>query len=152
MSKYDRTAQEVIILPTVATGANVAVFNEIDVIYVPAGEIWLLKSFCIRLTQGATQTPMPILRVFKASACMWAGYGSTTVQAINTTCRYSWAPGLQLTGQIGATTEVHSNAPMPADLILYGGAGSDVFIDISTIGLGANSDYQAPTYVYEKLG
>jgi hypothetical protein len=41
---------------------------------------------------------------------------------------------------VGATTNVHSNAPLPAGLVLLPG----YTIGTSTIGIGANSDYAAP--------
>jgi hypothetical protein len=67
--------------------------------------------------------------------------GSTTVQAISTTTRYTWAAGFAaITGQLGLTTAVRSVAALPSGLILSPGWR----INTLTVGIGGNSDYGAP--------
>lgn len=113
---------------------------------VPAGVYWELLAVSVALVQGATQTPQPILVIDDGTDVLFESFGSTTAQAVSTTCRYTWAPGLTLTGQVGATTGVHSTAPLPEDLIL----GPGFRIKTSTLGIGANSNYGAPSlYVVE---
>ena len=128
--------------------ANPAANAEIAVTTVPTGKIWLLKSFSVALVQGATQTPQPILIVDDGTNVVFEAFGSTTAQAVSTTCRYSWAPGLPLTGLVGATTNVHSTAPLPAQLLMKEGWR----ISTLTVGLGANSDYGVATIVVVEYG
>lgn len=111
---------------------------------VPAGKSWLLLVVSVSLVQGATQTPQPILVIDDGTDVIFESFGSSAAQAANTTCRYTWAPNLTLTGQVGATTNVHSTAPLPDDLMLPAGYR----IRTSTIGIGANTDYAAPSLFY----
>jgi hypothetical protein len=115
---------------------------------VAAGETWLLLSLSVLLVQGATQTPQPILVIDDGTDVVWEGFGCTTAQAVSTTCRYTWGVGLPLTDKVGATTNVHATAPLPSGLILPSGYR----IRTSTIGLGANSDFGAPSLLYVKYG
>jgi hypothetical protein len=131
--------------PALVTTTNRAANTEVTET-VPAGEVWELVSVSISLVQGATQTPQPILTIDDGTSVIWAGPGSTTAQAVNTTCRYTWAPGHTLTGLIGATTNVNSFAPLPAGLVLVAGSR----ITTNTIGIGANSDYAAPQIMVRK--
>lgn len=119
-------------------GTNPAANAEISET-VTTGKFWHLLSFSVVLVQGATQTPQPILVIDDGTDVIFESFGSSAAQAVSTTCRYTWAPGLPLTGQIGATTNVHSTAPLPEDLIL----GPGYRIRTSTIGIGANTDYAA---------
>lgn len=107
---------------------------------VPAGEVWELLAYSVACVQGITQTPQPILRITAGGVIVYESFGSTTAQAVSTTCRYSWAPGLTISGLIGATTNVHSVAGLPAGLILSAG---DTIATV-TVGIGANTDYGAP--------
>lgn len=113
---------------------------------VPAGETWELIAVSVALVQGLTQTPLPILIVDDGTTTVYESFGSTTVQAVSTTTRYTWAPGHTLTGQVGATTNVHSTGPLPAGLVL--GAGWRV--RTSTVGIGANSNYGAPALLIRR--
>lgn len=108
---------------------------------VPAGKFYKLVSVSVALVQGATQTPQPILVIDDGTNVVYESFGSSAAQAVSTTCRYTWAVGLPLTGQVGATTNVHSTAPLPEDLLLPAGYR----IRTSTIGIGANSDYGVPS-------
>jgi hypothetical protein len=121
--------------------ANPAANAEIAVTTVTTGKIWLLKAFSVSLVQGITQTPQPILIVDDGTNVVFEMFGSTTAQAVSTTCRYTWGVGLPLTGQVGATTNVHSTGPIPAGLLMKDGWR----ISTLTVGLGANSDYGVAT-------
>ncbi len=104
---------------------------------VPTGKLWVVKSVTVALVQGATQTPQPILILDDGSSVYAETFGSSAVQAVSTTCQYNWAPELALSGQVGATTNVHATAPLPPDLWLPAGGR----IRSSTLGIGANSNY-----------
>jgi hypothetical protein len=114
---------------------------------VPAGSRWKLLAVSVALVQGATQTPQPILVIDDGTNVIFEGFGSSAAQAVSTTCRYTWAPGLTLTAQIGATTNVHSTASLPEGLILPAGYR----IRTVTVGIGANSDYGAPTLLVDEV-
>lgn len=108
---------------------------------VPAGKAWRLFAVSVALVQGATQTPQPILVIDDGTDVIFESFGSTTAQAVSTTCQYTWAPGHPLSGLVGATTNVHSVGPLPLGLVLPAGYK----VRSSTIGKGANSDYGAPS-------
>lgn len=129
-------------------GADPAANGEV-VDVVPAGKHWELMMVSIPLVQGATQTPQPVLQITDGSDNVIAEiFGSTTAQAVSTTCRYTWAPDLPLTGQIGATTNVRSNGPLPSGVYLPSGFK----IKTLTLGIGANSDYGVPSYLVIEYG
>lgn len=130
---------------TVYTGTDQAANTEFSET-VPAGEQWQLLSVTVSLAQGATQTPQPALVIDDGTTILYLGYGSSAAMSASTTCRYTWAPGLTLTGQIGSSTTVRSNAPLPANLILSAGFR----IRSITSGIGANSDYAAPAFYIVK--
>jgi hypothetical protein len=109
---------------------------------------WWVQSVCIALVQGATQTPQPILIIDDGTVSVFQGFGSSAAQAVSTTCTYTWAPGLVLTGQIGATTTVNSQGALSDDLVLPPGYR----IRTLTLGLGANSDYGVPSALVVELG
>lgn len=113
---------------------------------VPAGEIWRLLAVSVALVQGATQTPQPILSISDGTTTFYESLGSTAAQSASTTCRYTWAPGLVVSGQVGATTNVHSVAPLPEDMLLLPG----YVIATVTVGKGANSDYGQPAFFVVK--
>lgn len=123
------------------TGADPAANAELGDT-VPAGKSWWLLSVTVALVQGATQTPQPILVIDDGATSIFESIGSSTAQAVSTTCQYTWAGDVQLTGQVGATTNVHSVAPLPQNLLLPPGYR----IRTNTVGIGANSNYGAPSY------
>jgi hypothetical protein len=120
-------------------GADPAAGGEVS-ITVPAGVRWALLSVSVALVQGATQTPQPILVIDDGTDVLFESFGSSAAQAVSTTCRYTWAPNFPLSGQVGATTNVHSVAPLVPGLVLPAGYR----IRTSTLGIGANSDYGVP--------
>lgn len=128
-------------------GTNPAANNEVSEA-VPADRLWQLLAIYVPLVQGITQTPQPILQLTDASDNVLAEiYGSTAAQAASTTCAYTWARGISVaSGQIGATTNVRSFAPLP-DVILKAGFK----IKTVTIGIGANSDYGVPSLFVAEL-
>jgi hypothetical protein len=128
-------------------GTNPAVNTEISE-SVPDGKHWELAAVSIVLVQGITQTPQPLLVIDDGTDVIFEMFGSSAAQAASTTCRYNWAPDLPLTGQIGTGANVHSVAPLPAGLILEPGYR----IRTSTLGIGANSDYGAPSLFVVEYG
>lgn len=131
--------------PLVVTGTDPAANAEISQT-VPSGELWELVAVTVALVQGITQTPQPILTITDGSSTIYESIGSTAAQAVSTTCQYTWAAGLTISGQVGATTNVHSVAPLPVGLVLPAG----YVIATNTIGKGANSDYGAPRFYVVK--
>ena len=125
--------------PRRLTGTDPAANAEISVI-VPTGALWGLLAVTVALVQGITDTPRPILVIDDGTNVVYESFGSSAVQVVSTTCRYTWAEGLELSGQVGATTNVHSNAPLPHGLVLPAGYR----IRTSTIGLAATANYGAP--------
>lgn len=113
---------------------------------VPSGELWWLVTVSVALVQGITQTPQPILVIDDGTNVIFQIPGSTAAQAVSTTCQYSWGADLQITGQIGATTNVNSSAPLPQSLVLPAGYR----IRSNTVGIGANSNYGAPNFYVVK--
>lgn len=109
----------------------------VEISHTMAAGTWELVSVSVSLVQGITQTPQPILVIDDGTDVVFEMFGSSAAQAASTTCRYTWAPGLPLTAQVGATTNVHSTAPLPEGLILPGGWR----VRTSTLGIGANTDY-----------
>lgn len=115
---------------------------------VPPGKSWLLYSVTVLLVQGATDTPRPILVIDDGTNVLYESFGSSTVQAVNTTCRYCWAPNLELSGQVGATTNVHSQAPLTGGMPL----GPGYKVRSSTIGIAATGDYGIPAFTIVEYG
>lgn len=122
------------------TGTDPAANTEISET-VAAGKGYELLSISVACVQGITQTPQPILVLKDAAGkIIYENFGSSAVQAVSTTCQYTWAPNLTLSAQVGATTNVHSTSPIPLGFILLPG----YTITTNTIGKGANTDYGAP--------
>ena len=125
--------------PRVFTGTNVAANTE-WLETVPAGKVWEVISVTAVIVQGATQTPQPVLVIDDGATVIYESFGASDAQATSTTCRYTWGVGHPLTAKAGATTNVHSVAPLPRSLFLRGGSR----IGSNTIGIGANTDWGAP--------
>jgi len=129
----------------VVSGTNPAANTEITEA-IAVATYWQLVAVKLTMVQGITQTPQPILLIDDGATVFFEGFGSSAAQAASTTCVYTFAPGLSLTGQIGSGANVHSNAPLPSDLLI----GPSYRVRTSTLGIGANSDYGAPVlYVIE---
>src|SRR5260370_42177703 len=69
---------------------------------VPTGKWWYVYSAYAVMTQGATQTPQPILQFTDGTNVFLESIGSSAVQAASTTTAYSWCPDFVLTGQGGS--------------------------------------------------
>lgn len=122
------------------TGTDPAANTEISET-VPTGKAWELLSVRVDLVQGATQTPQPVLLIDDGTDVVFAGFGSSAAQGASTTCRYTWAPDLALTAQIGTGANVHAHAGLPSGFVLPAGFR----VRTSTLGIGANSNYGAPS-------
>lgn len=131
---------------TAKTGADPAANTEVSDT-VPAGQVWALIAVVIDLVQGITQTPQPILQIDDGTTVVAESVGSTAAQGASTTCRYAWGTGYTLTGQIGATPNIRSFAPLPFGLVLPAGYR----IRTVTLGIGANTNYGAPRYLVAVL-
>ena len=129
-------------------GPDPAANAEITAQVVPAGKSWQLLSVSVALVQGITQTPQPILVIDDGSDVIFESFGASAAQGASTTCRYTWAPDLPLTAPIGTTTNVHATAPIPAGLVL----GQGYRIRTVTLGIGANTDYGAPSFHVVEYG
>jgi hypothetical protein len=128
-------------------GTNPAAQAEISET-VTSGKDWLLVALSVALVQGVGSTPQPILQIDDGTNVLFEGFGASAAQAASTTCRYTWAPGLTLTACVGATTNVHANAPLPEGLVL----GPGYRIKTVTLGSGATTDYGAPTLYLVEVG
>ena len=115
---------------------------------VPAGKFWWLLSVSVQLVQGLTQTPLPSLVIDDGANVIFESPGSSAAQAVSTTAQYTWAPDMPLTGQIGATPNIVSTGGLGTFLILPAGFR----IRTITGGLGANTDYGAPSYHVVEFG
>ena len=106
---------------------------------VPTGAIWRLESASVQLVQGATQTPLPTLRIRSPAGNITAQIPVTvTAIAVSTTSQLTWGVGLvQLSFTTVAGDEFHT-APVPNEILF---AGSD--ISTVTDGIGANTNYGA---------
>ena len=128
-------------------GANPAANNEVTDA-VPSGKWWIPLSISIPLAQGATQTPQPILVIDDGANTLFESLGSSAAQAAGSTCQYTWAPGLNVSAQLGSGAGIHSLGPLPYPLLLPAGFR----IRTVTLGIGANTDYGVPSYYVVELG
>lgn len=111
-------------------------------------KFWWLLAVTVQLVQGLTQTPQPSLVIDDGTTNILTMPGSTAAQAASTTAQYTWAGDLQVTGLIGTTPGIVAAAPLPQNLILPPGYR----IKTVTSGIGANSDYGAPSYYVCEMG
>jgi hypothetical protein len=129
----------------VVSGTNPAANTEVSET-IAAATYWEVVAVKLTMVQGLTQTPQPILLIDDGTTVIYESFGSSAAQAASTTCVYTFAAGLALSGQVGTGANVHSHAPLPAGLIL----GPGYRVRTSTLGIGANSDYGVPViYVVE---
>lgn len=121
-------------------GANPAANAEFSVT-VPVGKSWLILSVTVANVQGGSGASQPILVIDDGANILMESFGSSTAQAVTTTCQYTWAPGLVLTAQTGLTTDVHSQGGLPSGYVVPSGGR----IRSRTVGLSATTDYGVPT-------
>lgn len=107
---------------------------------VPAAKAWELIAFTVVLVQGATQTPLPSLVIDDGTTAYLTVPGASAALNASVTSRFTWAQGQPLTG--GAALTINT-APLPPGVRLILPAGYR--IKTSTSGIGANSNYGAPT-------
>ena len=128
-------------------GATPAANTEITE-YVFPGRTWGLVGVTFTMTQGLTQTPQPILIIDDGNEVLFSALGASAAQAVSTTCRYNFGIGLVTSAVLGVTTGCLAFAPLPQGLILKPGYR----IRTSTLGIGANSQYSAPTFMIVEYG
>lgn len=120
--------------------ANVEISEE-----VPEEKQWLLLAVTVKLVQGATQEPWPILQITDGTNVIWRAYGGAAKSAAEKTSFYTWAVGASV-ATAGATPNIITTSPLPAHLILNPGWK----IQTETVSKGANTNYGAPQlYVVE---
>lgn len=127
----------------VYTGSNPAANAEVSET-VPADTEWELLAVAVSLVQGATQTPQPVLIIDDGTNVLFESFGASSAQSAGVTTQYSWAPNLPLTAGAAATVVT---APLPAGMRLPSGSR----IRTSTLGIGANTDYAAPTFLVREF-
>lgn len=111
---------------------------------VPAGKLWVLRSYSLTCVQGATQTPLTTLTITNAASTVVYSYpGTSSAQNSSVTLAMKWAPYLTLSAGGAATS-----ATAPIDPIIFMPEGYSLVT--STAGKGANTNHGAPTIeVYE---
>jgi len=107
---------------------------------VPAGKCWKLLSVSVSCVQGITQTPFPSLVVDDGTRTVYQAFSGTAAQNSSITTQHTWGPGLAAAGS-GASTA--NQGPLPSNLLL----GPGCRVRSSTTGIGANTDYGAPTFL-----
>lgn len=104
---------------------------------------WLIKAISAKMTQGATQTPLPVLVLSDDQNNVFAeSVGATTVQPTGSTVVYCWSDNMVLSGLQPATgADIHAQAPLPCGdgcFLLPGWK-----VAVHTVGIGANSQWSA---------
>ncbi|MGH2671039.1 MAG: hypothetical protein ACRDH5_18340 [bacterium] len=130
----------------IVTGADPAAGAELTAQVVPADVIWVPLAVIVSLVQGITQTPLPFLILDDGTNNLFEGPGSSAAMVASTTCQFTWALGLPLTGQVGTGTGVRSTGSL-ARLPLKTGFR----IRTITNGIGANSNYGVPRFYVAEL-
>lgn len=127
------------------TGSNPAANTEVTFGTVPTGKYWRLLCATVSLAQGATQTPLPSLKITDGTNTLAMFPGASAAVSASTTTQLTWAVGLTVI-TAGAAL-VNNMAPLPnPGLLLPAG----YVVSTSTNGIDANTDYAAGTlYVIE---
>lgn len=106
---------------------------------------WYLFAVSVSLVQGATQTPWPSLIIDDGTNILFQAFSGTAAMSAATTTQHTWAPNLPA---FGAAATTANTGPLPSGLVLQSGWR----IRTSTTGIGANSNYGAPSYYICELG
>lgn len=106
---------------------------------------WLLLAYSVQCVQGATQTPFPSLIVDDGTNVVFQAFCGTAAINASITAQCTWAPGLPAVGS-GASTA--NTGPLPQGLVL----GPGYRVRTSTTGIGANTNYGAPSILVMELG
>ncbi len=130
----------------VVVGSAPAAGAEVAVQVVPAGKLWVPLAYSVSLVQGLTQAPLPALVLDDGANVLVQAPGSSAAMAVSTTCQFTWATGLALSGQLGTGATVVSTGPLPRVLLKEGHR-----VRTLTAGIGANSQYGAPRFVVAEL-
>jgi len=126
----------------VVTGTNPAANNEVSET-VPAGKYWQLISFAVTCVQGATQTPNPSFIIDDGTNVQYLAPGFTTAQSISTTVRYMWGANYKEFDLTGTSPNRYGSKTLPGVMLLSPGWR----VRTSTSGIGANTDYGAPSVI-----
>jgi hypothetical protein len=100
---------------------------------------WVLLAVSVQMVQGITQTPWPSLIIDDGAVTIFQAFSGTAAMSASTTTQHTWAPNLQALGSAASTANL---GPLPDGLVLPPGYR----LRTSTTGLGANSNYGAPSY------
>jgi hypothetical protein len=114
---------------------------------VPTDKFWIVLAYTVQLVQGVTQTPLPILVFDDGTNTIFESPGTTTAQGASTTAQYTWGPDMLISGQIGATPNIRSVGCLSPILLKAG-----FHVKTVTLGIGAGSDYGAPSIYVAELG
>jgi hypothetical protein len=136
--------------PSVKTvlGADPAAGAEC-LVTVPAGATWRLISFSVQNVQGGASTPLPSLVLDDGANIFFQSPGCTAAQAISTTQRYTWLVGQGLvSGAVGTSPNVLSQAPLPKDNLLMAGYR----VRTVTAGIDANANFGVPVLLVAEVG
>lgn len=106
---------------------------------------WALLAVSVQLVQGATQTPFPSLVIDDGSVTVFQAFCGTAAMNASVTSQLTWAPNLPALGSGASTATL---GPLPDGLLLPAGYR----IRTSTTGIGANTNYGAPSYLVAELG
>jgi hypothetical protein len=106
---------------------------------------WVLFGVSVQLVQGITQTPFPSLVIDDGANILFQAFAGTAALSASTTSQYTWAPNLTAVGGAAATA---ATGPLPFGIVLPSGYR----IRTVTTGIGANTDYGAPSYFICELG
>lgn len=106
---------------------------------------WALLAVSVQCVQGATQTPFPSLIIDDGSNVLFQSFCGTAAISAATTVQCTWAPSLPA---FGAAATTANTGPLPYGLILQPGYR----LRTSTTGIGANTNYGAPSYLVCELG
>jgi hypothetical protein len=106
---------------------------------------WGLFSVSVSLAQGATQTPWPCLVIDDGANIVFQAFSGTAAMNVSTTTQHTWAPGLAAFGAAATTANM---GPLPSGFAL----GPGWRVRTLTTGIGANTDYAAPSLFICELG
>lgn len=120
--------------PFASVSSDPAANTEASTTVPSGGRGWLLISATVVCAQGATQTPLPSLKITDASGNVVGTFpGASAATSASTTSSFTWYTGATLTAGAGATA---NTAPIPEGLTLKPGWTAAT----STAGKGANTD------------
>lgn len=106
---------------------------------VPTGKAWLVKAVSAELVTDGTGTPWPSLVIDDGTDIIFRGLSGSAAQAVSTTCRHTWAPGLV---QGGAASDAGKTGGLPADLVILEGYR----IRSLTSSLAGTDNWGAPSF------